>query len=91
MAHDRIVAGLRCTEVLAELSEYVDRQLPRSRTGQIEAHLRDCDWCARFGGDFAGVIAALRADLAAVEPVPDPVRARLHQRLQAAMATPRTE
>jgi hypothetical protein len=23
--------------------------------------------------------------------VPDPVRARLHQRLQAAMATPRTE
>ena len=84
MAHDRLVAGLRCAEVLADLSEYVDRRLPRSRTGQVEAHLRGCDWCERFGGEFAGAVAALRADLATVELVPEPVRARL--RLRNAMA-----
>lgn len=86
MAHDRVVAGLRCAEVLADLSEYVDRRLPQNRTEQIEAHLRGCDWCERFGGEFAGAIAALRTDLANAEPVPDPIRARLRQRLHAAMA-----
>jgi anti-sigma factor RsiW len=86
MAHDRLVAGLRCAEVLADLSEYVDRRLPRSRTEQVEAHLRGCDWCERFGGEFAGAVAALRADLATVEPVPEPVRARLRLRLRTAMA-----
>lgn len=87
MTHDRVVAGVRCREVLADLSEYVDRQLPRRRAEQIEAHLRGCDWCERFGGAFAGTVASLRATLAGTPPIPAPVRARLRQRLQAAMAT----
>ena len=87
MAHDRMVAGLRCSEVLADLSEYVDRQLPRNRVEQIEAHLRGCDWCEQFGGQFSDTIASLRASLAATQPVPDPIRARLRLRLQAEMAT----
>ncbi len=91
MAHDRMVAGLRCSEVLAELSEFVDRQLPPDRVEQIEAHLRGCDWCEQFGGQFATTIASLRAKLAATQPVPDPVRARLRLRLQAEMAPRRNE
>jgi anti-sigma factor RsiW len=91
MAHDRMVAGLRCSEVLAELSEYVDRQLPRSRVEQIEAHLRGCDWCEQFGGQFSTAIASLRTHLTAIRPVSDPIRARLRQRLQAETETRRDE
>lgn len=86
MAHDRMVAGLRCSQVLAELSEYVDHQLPGNRNEQIEAHLRGCDWCEQFGGRFSTTITSLRAQLAATQPVSDPIRARLRLRLQAEMA-----
>jgi anti-sigma factor RsiW len=75
-AHDRSVAGIRCTEVLADLSDYFDGELTGARKGQIEAHLGGCDWCERFGGDFSAAITALRRELG-LEP-PDP---RLHQRL----------
>jgi anti-sigma factor RsiW len=81
MARERLVAGLSCGEVLAELSEYIDGTLDPARAGQIEAHLRGCDWCERFGGRYAASVAALRRHLGAPAP-PDPaVRARLRERL----------
>lgn len=75
-AHDRSVAGIRCTEVLADLSDYFDGELSDRRAQQIEAHLAGCDWCERFGGDFSAAITALRQEL--VPELPD---ARLHRRL----------
>ena len=57
-AHDREVAGIRCTAVMAELSDYFDRELSADRHAQIEAHVRGCDWCERFGGEFAAVVGA---------------------------------
>ena len=76
-ATDREVAGIRCSEVLDDLSDYFDDELPAARVAQIEAHLGGCDWCERFGGDFAGAIAALRARLGSAPEVP----AALHDRL----------
>lgn len=80
-AHDRSVAGIRCTEVLADLSDYFDGELAAGRRGQIEAHLAGCDWCERFGGDFSAVITALRRELATEPPDPNRHR-RLMERLE---------
>ena len=83
-AHDRSVAGIRCTEVLDDLSDYLDGELTADRVRQIEAHLEGCDWCERFGGDFADAIASLRARLGAPPAPPEAVHDRLMERLSRA-------
>ncbi len=79
---DREIAGIRCREILAELSDYVDGFLPEERVAQIHEHLRDCDWCERFGGEFATVIAGFRKALAEAEPLDPGVARRLRERLR---------
>lgn len=81
MAHDREVAGIRCTEVLADLSDYLDGSLSPERRARIDAHLRGCDWCTHFGGAFAATVNALRDRLRTAEPPEAGVRERLHRRL----------
>ena len=83
--HDRRVAGIRCTEVLDDLSDYFDGDLPAERVDQIEAHLRGCDWCERFGGDFAAAITGLRERLAPAPAAPAAVHERLMDRLESEM------
>lgn len=61
MQHEREVAGLRCGQVLARLSDYVDGSLTAEEREALEAHVRGCDNCERFGGSFAKVLGALRA------------------------------
>ena len=80
MAKERTVAGLRCGQVLEHLSDYLDGDLDDATRTQIEAHLRGCDWCERFGAEFAGTIVALRKELVPVSP-PQDVTVRLMQRL----------
>ncbi|MCU0620115.1 MAG: zf-HC2 domain-containing protein [Gemmatimonadales bacterium] len=82
---DREVAGVRCREVLAELSALVDGDLPEERVAQLSAHVRGCDWCERFGGRFGAVMTRFRAALAEAEPLPGDVGARLRARVHAAM------
>lgn len=83
MAHDREVAGLRCGEVLERLSSYVDGELAEAERAQVDAHLRGCDWCERFGGRFAETLAAVRRELAAPPEVDDALTGRLLARLDA--------
>jgi anti-sigma factor RsiW len=83
---DRLVAGLRCREVLADLSEYVDGELDPVRVAHIERHLAGCDWCERFGGRFSGVVRAFRAGLRDAEPVERAVASRLRARLDRELA-----
>lgn len=73
------VGGLRCSEVLAELSEYVDGELSAERSSQIEAHLMGCSNCERFGASFSGVVRSLRDC-----PEPGPLTSELRARIQAA-------
>lgn len=82
MAHDRLVAGLWCSEVLALLSDYLDRELGSDRVGQVERHLAACDWCARFGGEMSAVVQALRERVGPAEPVDAAVAERLLRRLE---------
>lgn len=70
MKGERIVAGLRCGEVLEQLSEYLDGRLGAEQRERIEAHVAGCTTCARFGGQFAAVVTALRTHgPARVDPI----------------------
>jgi anti-sigma factor RsiW len=81
MKDEREVAGLRCSAVLAQLSSYLDGELAPAARAAVEAHVRGCDACTRFGGAFAGVVRRLRVELGA-DTVPDAVRARLDAALR---------
>lgn len=81
MTDERLVAGLRCGEVLSRLSEYVDGELAAQEKARVDSHLRGCDVCERFGGAFAATVAALRRQLAEAERVDEGVEERLRRRL----------
>ena len=79
---ERTVAGLRCSEVLSALSDYLDGDLPAEDVARVEGHLRGCDWCERFGSDMGHVVAELREQLQEPEPLDPSVSARLLARLR---------
>lgn len=78
---DRTVAGVACRQVLAVLSDYVDGELASEEVRRVEAHLRGCDQCERFGGAFGRLVAGLRQELAAAGPMDPAVSDRLRSRL----------
>ncbi|MGE0812418.1 MAG: anti-sigma factor [Vicinamibacterales bacterium] len=78
---EREVAGLTCSQVLASLSAYADGEVPAALAARIEAHVAECRACERFGRDFSRLLTAMRRHLAAPDPVPDEVAARLRAAL----------
>jgi len=78
---ERLVAGMRCSEVLAALSDFLDGDLPSARREQILAHLRGCDWCEHFGGRMSDLIASLRRELSEPAPLDASIARRLRDRL----------
>lgn len=80
---EREVAGLRCSAVLAGLTEYLEGGLDAETRGRVEAHVKGCDLCERFGGAFGEALAAIRRSAAEDEPAPE-VLARLEARLRRA-------
>jgi len=78
---ERTVAGLTCSEVLADLSRYLDGDLAPGRRVQIEAHVSECQACAAFGLAFGDMVDAVRQRLREPEPVPADVAARLRSAL----------
>lgn len=79
---EREVAGLRCSEVLGELSAYLDGELPPERAALVEAHVADCQVCASFGAGFGALVEAVRARMTTPEPLPQDVASRLHAALR---------
>jgi anti-sigma factor (TIGR02949 family) len=75
MKLDDQVAGIRCSEVLARLSDYLDGEVSPDERARIEAHVQACENCARFGGAFAATVGALRRTLGA-EAAPATLLAR---------------
>lgn len=67
MAENQLVGGLRCFEVLALLSDYLDGELEATARGRVEAHLAGCEACTQFGGEFGAVVGALRKQLTSSE------------------------
>jgi RNA polymerase sigma-70 factor (ECF subfamily) len=68
--NQRDVGGLSCSAVLARLGDYVDGDLAPAETRRVDAHLRGCGVCERFGGRYARTVRAVRAGLGA-PPVVD--------------------
>jgi anti-sigma factor RsiW len=60
MEDERIVAGLHCGEVLADLSEHLDGRLSFDRAERIDEHLAGCAGCRRFSGEITTAVRALR-------------------------------
>lgn len=82
---DREVGGIRCREVLERLSDYMDGDLPVEEVRRVDAHLRGCDRCERFGGAFGETVGLLRRELAEAAPLAEGVEARLRARLARAL------
>ncbi|MFN9089253.1 MAG: anti-sigma factor, partial [Gemmatimonadaceae bacterium] len=70
---------VRCREVLADLSDYLDGALTPARVQALQAHLGACDRCARFGGQVAVVLQQVREAAVIESPVDvvDAVLARI--------------
>lgn len=82
MPDQRNVAGLLCSDVLARLSDYLDGDLPDNDRIRIEGHLRGCDWCEKFGGEFTTLVTALRRELRGARTLDAGLEQRLKARLR---------
>lgn len=79
---EREVAGLTCGQVMAVLSDVLDGGIAPALGAQVEAHVAGCGQCARFGQQFATLLAAMRAQLARPDDVPADVLARVRASLR---------
>jgi RNA polymerase sigma-70 factor (ECF subfamily) len=76
---DRVIAGLHCGEVLADLTEHLDGRLAGERAQQVDEHLEGCQRCRQLAGDLAAAVRAVRQ-------TPDaPLAADVEARLLAAL------
>jgi anti-sigma factor RsiW len=67
---------------LERLTAFVDGDLQPGEADRIRAHVRDCDWCERFGGEFAATLAQFRLELAEAVPLDPDAARRLRQHLR---------
>lgn len=74
---ERTVAGLRCSEVLARLSDYIDGELDAAEVKHVEEHLLGCPNCERFGKNFGSMVVSLRSAPKSAHPVDSKLVTRL--------------
>ena len=83
---DRVIAGLRCRDLLTRLADYVDGELSAKDVGRVDAHLRECEHCEKFGGEYGTLVEELKACFVA-STVDSGVAARLANRMEAVWAS----
>ena len=86
MEDERLIAGLHCGEVVADLTEHLDGRLSRERASRIDEHLQQCGPCRRLGDEIAAVVRLLRG--LPEEPLAPEVETRLAAGLEAAEPAP---
>jgi anti-sigma factor RsiW len=71
------LAGLRCSDVLARLSDYIDDELDTAEANEVEEHLLACPNCERFGKNFGSMVVSLRSAPESAQPVDSELLTRL--------------
>jgi anti-sigma factor RsiW len=79
MTQERDVGGLKCSEVLAHLSEFVDGELDQATLALVGLHLAGCTNCEQFGGKFAKMVGEFRRQLGVPQPAPVSVQDALYE------------
>lgn len=74
----------RCVALIAELSAYVDQELPPAERRALEAHVRSCGCCGTLARRLEAVAAWCRES--AAPQMPADVRRRARARVAALLA-----
>ena len=82
MEPERLIAGLHCGEVLADLTEHLDGRLSREQSLRMEEHLSGCPECRRLGDEIVDVVRALR------ELPEEPLAPEIAERLARSLSVP---
>lgn len=77
----KTVGGLSCFDVLAVLPDFVDGSLGGDALRSVHEHLAGCDWCERFGGEYAATVHGVRRNLVPGDALDPASSRRLRQRL----------
>ena len=80
MTHTHLPGSLRCRELFARLSEYLDGDLDEALCSETETHLEDCPPCRDFLESLRRTVALL--DRLPAEPVPEDVRREVRESLE---------
>ena len=72
----------QCPEIIAMLSEYLDRDLPEETCSSIESHLRSCTNCEAAAAGLRQSVAMCRQFR--TEDTPGPLPAEKHRELREA-------
>lgn len=72
--------GKNCTEIMLELSEYIDGALPGSLCEAIEQHLKECPKCTIVVDTLRKTIAMYQ-ECSKADELPRDVRDRLFKKL----------
>ncbi|MBF0353274.1 MAG: zf-HC2 domain-containing protein [SAR324 cluster bacterium] len=78
---DRKIAGIRCSEILAQLSGYMEGELAQDTVNLIREHVKICHQCEQFGGEFVSVIKTFRETLSTPPSISTDIQQRLKARL----------
>ena len=75
---------MKCREILARLSEYLDRELPPDDTRVIDRHFADCPMCVAFVNTLRKTVDIFRG-WGPSAAIPDEFSHSLHDRIRAEM------
>lgn len=79
MPNQSAVVQIDCRQILRELSDYLDADLPPELRLQIERHLKECDHCTAVYDGMRNVVRLL-GDEKVIE-LPEGLSERLYKRI----------
>jgi len=83
MVHEDL-EKMRCQELFARLSEFIDEELPEGICSEIEAHLSDCEPCQAFLRTLRKTVEICQQ--LPQDSLPEEARRELRETLQAELA-----
>lgn len=76
MEHSTHKHGLECKEIFAQLSAYIDAELPNATCEEIQAHIADCPPCVEFVNSLRRTVDLCHGHASLERPAPLTSQAR---------------